>query len=335
MAYISDVSIGIGVESGGYGTAATPTRWAPLLPGDESLNYTPNIIQSQGLIGGGRKLKSAVHRTRAGGAGDGAFSFEMATSGMGLLMRQIIGAATSTLVSGSTYQQVITLGEPQYTSTLQKRVVRDDGVVVPQTYRGCVAKSLELSVGPDAVLTGKADWDAKDMTKSIGATAPSYAAAAMPYHFAQGTLAMGGTVTPPTATALASGGTAVTNVRDFAMTLDQAVGEPRKVFGGQNRPKLGRPSITGTMNVEYTDDEIMDAVLADEGMDLLLTFTSEQPLTTGFATLQLVFSEIHVAAPMPQASGDLPVIPVTFEALDDLVAAEGFWMVLRTADTAL
>jgi hypothetical protein len=45
---------------------------------------------------------------------------------MGLLWQALLGTGTSTLVSGSTYQQVFTLGDNPSSLTLQKGVVEID-----------------------------------------------------------------------------------------------------------------------------------------------------------------------------------------------------------------
>ena len=122
MAAIDDVSVGFGVEST-YGTAVTPTRWLEFT--DEALTYTPNKVQGEGLRVGSYVARSNKRVTTTYDGG-GVVTHETISKGMGLLLQAAFGTGTSTLVSGTTYQQLFTLGTSPSPLTIQKGVVAGD-----------------------------------------------------------------------------------------------------------------------------------------------------------------------------------------------------------------
>lgn len=337
MAAIDDVSIGFGVEST-YGTAVTPTRWLEFT--DESLTYTPNKVQGEGMRAGSYVARSNKRVTTTYDGG-GVVTHETISKGMGLLLQAAFGTGASTLVSASTYQQVFTLGTSPAPLTIQKGVVAGDssGTVQPYTFAGCMCRSVEFTLDNAGLLKAAFDWDARSMVTATAYTAPSYAVGGSLFHFAQGAVVLGGTVTAPTTTALASGGTAVANVRDFSFKLDNGMGDSRYLIGGAGLKGSAAPrglrSGTGKLTLELTDTVARDAILADTELALMLTFTSTEVLSTGFATLQIVLPAVKLDGEMPKATGVLPTIEATYTMLDNLTAAQPVWGVLRTADTAL
>src|SRR5690349_17058393 len=104
MATQQDCSIGFGVEST-FKTYAAPTRFLEFT--DESLAWEKNVKQGQGLRVGSRVARTSRRVIpTADGAGD--ITFEAESKGLGLIWRALLGVGTSTVVSGSTYQQVFT-----------------------------------------------------------------------------------------------------------------------------------------------------------------------------------------------------------------------------------
>ena len=145
--------------------------------------------------------------------------------------------------------------------------------------------------------------------------------------------------TAPTATALATGGTAVANVRDFSLKVDHKIQGGRFNFGGSGKksiPTYGLRDISGKMTIEYTDTAIRDAYIADTPLALTLTFTTTEALSTGFSTFQIVLPEIKLNGEIPKTNGtDLIELSVDFDVLDNLTATQPLWLVVRTADAAL
>lgn len=335
MAALSDASIGIGTEST-YGTAVSPTRWYEHI--SESLGYDKGVQQGQGLRVGSKVARSTrrvVTTTQA----KGSFEVELTTKGMGLLLAGCLGTGSSTVATGSAYQQVFTLADTPTPWTLQKGVVTDAGTVYAHTYSGVLVDKWELSAGNGEIVKLKADVDCQALTTSTTYSAPSYTATPSLYHFAQGAVTLGGTVTAPTTTVSATGGTAVANVREFTLTGDNALNADRFNFGGggkKTRPLPGLRKLSGKLVIEYTDNTVRDAFIADTELALSLTFTSTEAITGGTAIAQVVLAGIKLNGDIPQANGtDLVTLDVGFDVLDNLTAAQPIWIVMRTADAAL
>jgi hypothetical protein len=272
----------------------------------------------------------------------GDLDIELASKGFGLLLQSAMGVGTSTLVSGTTYQQLFT---PSVSATLpkltlQKGVVRTDGTVDPYTYTGVTVDAFEINCPNGDIVSMKFTLDAKDLATATAYTAPSYPAAPVQlFNFAGGSITVGGAVTVPTTTALASGGTAVANVRDFNLKVDNVLKTDRFNFGGggkKSQPTLGMSLGTGSMTIEYDSSTIRDAYIADTPLTLTLTFVTPQALSVGVETFQIVIPEIKLNGDIPNPNGtDMVVLTVPFDVLDNLTAAFPLYLAMRTADNAL
>ncbi len=321
-----------------FGTYVAPTRFYE--DAGAELDFQPNRVQGQGLRVGSRIARSGRRVTTTKSAG-GATPVEALTKGMGLLYESMLGTATSTLVSGSTYQQVFTIDtDPTLpTRTLQTGVVRAGGTVDAISYLGCRVANWKISLDNAGLLMVEPEWDARDVTTAQSYAAPSYPSTPSLFHFAHGAIAIGGAVTLATTTALASGGTAVTNVLDFEISGDNKLNNERYAIGNaglKSDQVNGMPEIKGKMKVEYTDTTLRDAFLADTELALLLTFTSTEALSTGFATLQIAVPALKLNSDLPKSNeGDVIELDVEFDVLDNLVATTALQIVARTADTAL
>lgn len=333
MASPQDASIGLAVEST-YKTGVTPTRFLEFT--DESLNWNKNIKQGQGLRVGGRVARSA-RRVVPSADGSGDFTLECISKGMGLVWQACLGTGASTLVSGSTYQQVFTLGDTPSSLTVQKGLPEAGGTVDAYTFLGCMVSQWTLNFPNADIANLQVSLDAGDMTTATAYASPSYPTTPSLFHFANGTISSG-TLTSPTTTALASGTTTVADVRGGSVSVNNNLAVDRLNFGGAGRkskPTIGLREITGSLTVEYDTNTWRDAVLNETPMALILTFTGAA-LTTGVETLQVVIPEIKFDSPLSQANGtDLITTDLSFAGLDNLTAAQPIWVVTRTADTAL
>ncbi len=334
MASQQDSSVGYGVESV-YKTGVTPTRWLEFL--DESLDWNKNVKQGQGLRVGSRVARSA-RRVVPTADGGGDISYELASKGFGLLLQALFGTGVSTLVSGTTYQQLFTLGDTPSSLTTQKGLVDLTGTVQANTFLGTMFDSFEFNFAHDDIASLKVTADAGDITQATAYTAPSYAAEPVNlFHFANATLATGA-LTAPTTTALASGATPTADVRGATVAVANNLANDRFNFGGAGRktkPTRGIRAITGSMDIEYDSTTYQALVLNDQPMSLILTYTGGA-LSTGVETLQLVVPEIKFDGALPQCNGTDPIIQnMKFTGLDNLTAAQPIWCVLRTADNAL
>ena len=337
MAALQDSSIGT-IPEVAYGTPLTPTRFYEFV--DESFDYVKTVKQGQGIRVGSKVARSGRRVTTETSA-KGDMTVELTSKGLGTLLQACFGSGTSTSVSGSTYQQLFVLGTGSTppSMTLQKGVVRADGTVDPYSYNGGVVDNFEIDCPQGDIAKVKSSWIFRDVVTSTTYATPSYATTPSLFHFAQGAITIGGTVVAPTTSALASGGTSVANVRDFSLKVDNKLGADRFNYGGAGKmlsPTYGLRDISGKMTVEYTDQTLVNAYMADTALAVSLTFTSTESLSTGTAVLQIILPEIKLNGELPKANGtDLITQSVDFDVLDNLTATQPIWAVLRTADTAL
>jgi hypothetical protein len=338
MASLQECSVGLIAEAT-WGTPLTVTRWYEFLA--ETLDLQKNVKQGMGLRVGSRVARSG-RRVVATTLPSGDIELELCSKGMGLLFQVGMGTSTSTLVSGTTFQQLHTLSTASLAPsvTIQKGVVEVGGTVDAYTYAGMTCSGFEITCPKGDIAKGKFNFVGKSLSTATAYAAPSYPAQPVNvFHFAEGAITVGGTVTAPTTTTLASGGTAVANVRDFSLKVDNGLASDRFNLGNSGQiaqPTYGIRTITGSMTIEYDSTTIRDAYLNDTPLAASLTFTTAQALSTGFEQFQIVLPEIKLDGDIPNANGnDLITLTVPFTVLDNLTAAQPLWIAQRTADAAL
>jgi hypothetical protein len=331
-----DASVGVGVEST-YGTYATPTRWYEFLK--ESLDFEKKTVQGQGIRVGSRVARGA-RRVVATAKGKGDLELEVASKGLGLLFQAACGTSLSTLINGTSFQQLHTLGDLAGRSlTIQKGVPQLGGTVSPYTFLGCVVDSFELSAAEGDLLKSKFSFIAKDMTTAQSYVAPSYPAGMSLFHFAQGALVLGGSPTWPTATALATGGTTVANVSEFSLSVGNKLSAERYNLGGAGRmsnPVVGLRDVKGKLKAEFTDTVLAAAYAADSPLSLVLNFVSTNVISgANVETFQIAIPQIRLNGEIPKVDGtDIVEISTDFDGLDDLVN-QPLYIAQVTGDAAL
>ena len=338
MALQTDLSVGFKKEST-YGTKVTVDRFLEFLP-DESLDYEWQVINSKGLKVSNTGVARSSRRVRTTSQGSGDVEFELVTKGMGTLFEALMGSGTSTLVSGSTYQQNFTLASALPSLTIQKGLVLADsgGTRNQYTFAGCVSTGFEINVPNADYATVKTSWDLRSFDTSTAYASPSYATTSG-YHWGIAAATVGGTVTAPTTTAIASGGTAVSNVRSFNLKVDHALSADRFNMGAAGlkaAPYAGVRVITGSIEMEHDSTTMHAALAADTELPITLTMTSTEALSTGFATFQVVLPACKLVKGLPKSNGGKVVtVSYEFEVLDNQVAATPMYVVFRTSDSAL
>lgn len=410
-----DHSLGTAIEST-WNVEKTPDHFYEWLD-SSGLDLDPNIVQGKGLRVGSR-FPRAGRRVQLIPIGSGHLDFELASKGFGSLLQAAGGTATSTVVAGPLYQQVITAVTSTTTLptlTCQEGIVRADGNVDAYTWRGCSVMSLEIAVPMNGIATTKATIDARaghktrsvsdgvtnsttlvtsatanfapndvgavisgagitsspvttiaavlsstNITLSQAATAtasgvaltiglayatPSYPSTPTLYNSASpsvGALVIGGTLTVPTATALASiaGGTTAIGLKAWTFTLDNGVDTKRDVLGGRNQSTTGERKGTLKTTIEYdavTGALLEEAMMNQTQLSLLLTATTPEVISAGNnATFQIAVPVAAIdkgAIPQP-TDGKVVSTDVMWTLLDGLVS-QTLYLVLRTADTAL
>ena len=340
MATTQDASVGIGVEST-FKTTITPTRWYEFT--DLNLDYKPERKQGKGLRVTSRYARSA-RRVTTQTLSEGSLTLEAVTKGMGLLLQAALGSGTSTLVSGTTYQQVFTDGDAPNSLTVQMGLPREDGTIDPYTFPGCVVTNWSLTAAKDEIVTMKFDLDGGGLIDtSTALTAVSYPSAPNLFHFAQGSLvASGGSFTAPTTTALASyaSSTTLANFTEFELESNNNLTGGETTLGSagvrSTKPRPGLREGKGKFKAIYTDTVQRTNFINDTEFGVILTFTTTESLSTGFATMQVIIPAIKLDGGLPNPNGgDVPEFDGSFTILDNLSAAHPIWIVLRTGDTAL
>lgn len=202
------------------------------------------------------------------------------------------------------------------------------------------ATSVTMSANATATATGVS------VTIGLAYATPSYptASGTEPFHYGQLRGTLGGTLTAPTTTALASvaSSTALATLRAYTLNVENEIADDR--WNGalqRNQPTIGTRGITLSIDTEYdstTGARLREAQLtqADIG-PIVLTHTGVS-LASGFnAVLQIVIPSAKIdsgAIPMP--SDDKPIVTsVKYSVLDNLTASSPLYVVVRTADTAL
>ena len=333
-----DCSINVKAEST-YGTYVAPTRAYEFE--DESFNFEPQRAEGSGLKVSARTGLSyrSVDTVKAG---SGGLTVQAATKGMGVLLDAALGTSTVTLVAGSTYQHNFQLGDSPASLTVQKSLPRTtSGTIDPYSFLGCMVSSWSFD-GSNAELPAFSfDFDIRnlDTAQSFAAlTYPTLAAGSI-YSFKDSAATYGGSVTVPTTTALATGGTAATDFRDFKLEVNNNLTTDRWNMGGaglKSKPTVGMREITGSFTAEYEATTYRDDYLANTSKALVVTYTSAESLSTGTATLQFVLPDIKLRSAIPVANkGDLVTVEHSFTAYQTTTSAQAIYVVLRTSDTAI
>lgn len=341
MTIQADCSIGFKKEAA-YGTPVTPDRFLEFT--SESIDFERTYYQGSGLRPGSRVARSG-RRALVKDGGKGDIELEVPSRGLGTFLEALLGVGASTMVSAGLYQQLFTLIKDDYlpSVTLQKGIPRlGANIVDAYTARGAVCSSFELSLANADVLKVKSSWTAQQIDTSIAYATPSYPAAAELFTFTGAGLVIGNAaVTVPTATALATGGTPVANVRDFSIAVDQKLDSNGWNIGGagkrSRRPAVGLAEVKGKITAEYDATTFRDALASQTPMALVATFTAATEITAGNKpTIQITVPDIRFEDELPKSNGgDVIAQNINWTGFDGLVAPQPLYVAVRTADTAL
>lgn len=314
-------SLGIGAESTA-GTIASITRWLEF--NSESLKSTKVVVQGQGLRGGGlhpRRSRRAVVGSDAGGD----VTLDLATNGMGLLLKAMLGSSTSAVLTGTAYQQIHIPGSLIGNSlTVQKLVPELDGDLKAFTYNGAKVTSWTLTFGKDSIATLSVTFDAWDETVATAAGTPSYSATANVFGFADLSLIVGGTVSTTSGLASVSGGTAIAGVTGGTITYSTGIragSDNRYANGKVEQVQNAWRGVTGTLNVDFIDRAaVYDLYDADTSVALKVAFTrSDTPITGAtYPAIDFLVPSITFDGETPAVGGpDVVSLSAPWTGLDD------------------
>lgn len=338
-----DCSVGLKKETT-YGAAVTVDRFPEFI--DESLVWNPTFVQGAGMRVGSRVARSA-RRVLAKQSAGGDINVELVSKGLGILLEALFGTGVSTAVPGQTgvYQQLYTptTTDPLNSYTIQKGIpTLGGGAATPMTFLGAVCTSGEFSASNADIVKLKTSWDAKEVKTDIAYAAPSYVVGGELFHFAEGAITIGGSQTPPTATALATGGTSVATIEDFTVSFDNKIDDGGFTLGGggkrRRKPVVGLADAKGKVTAEYTDTVLRDAYLNQTALALTLTFLSDTVIgTSAKYALQFHFPDIRLEGELPKSAGGSPVKQsIDFTVLDGLAAGTSpIYVALVTTDATI
>lgn len=334
MASPQDVQVGL-VSEVTYNTPLTVTRFGEPLA-NPTLTLNKNIKQGQGLRVASRVARSG-RRVIPTSDCTGDVPFELASKGMGLWWQLAMGAGTSTLVSGSTFQQVFTFADTPPSATVQVGLPEAGGTADAYTYAGAMCSAFTINCPNGDIANVTFSLDAASVATATALATASYPTTPSLFHFANGSIASG-TLTAPTTTALASGTTTIADVRAFSMSVNHNLATDRFNFGASGKkakPTVGLRDVTGTLTAEYDVSTYRDAVINETPAMLILNFTGAA-LSSGTEQIQIVIPEYKLDSPFAQANGtDLITTDLAMTVLDNLTAAQPLWIVCRTSDAAL
>lgn len=335
-----DCSIGLKKETT-YGTAVTVDKFYEFT--EEDLAWQPNFVDG-GAMRYGSRIAAADRHVLVKDACGGSFTVEAMTKGLGALFEAALGVGTSTIIgAGPAYQQLFTpttQAMPSY--TIQKGIPPiGGGAVNAHTFSGMVCTGFEFSVDNSGVPTFKFNWAGKGISTAIGYAAASYPASNGLLTFVNGSITVGGSPTLPTATALASGGTAVANVRSASFTWENNLDSEGYNFGNAGQrgraPVIGLRAGSGSLVVDYNDNTMRDAYLNQTNLAIVLTFQGTVAITgSNYPTIQITLPCVRLDGEIPKAAGgDVITQTCDFNVYDNRIAAEPVYVAVVTPETAI
>lgn len=343
-----DVQLGLKAEAT-FGTAVTVDQFPE---GITKLVIKRAMTTKQG--GGFRAGRRAAPLARRVVVGDGAtvvIEQQAMIKGLGAFFKAALGDVTNTAIPSATgaYQQVHTpkASDPIASYTLQGGIphVGAGTAANPETVYGAWCESIEISNTAEDFVMVKTSWGAKGVETTTALATASYATGNDLFTFCHGALKVGGTLTGPTTTALAtSTGTDGANVTGFSLTFSNGLNGDRRYYGGACRvgaiPTLGEASVSGSITVEYTDSVLRDAYMNQTQLALMMTFTHTTTIGTGTpvpAALQIVVPGLKLDGELPEPNVDGSPIRTTMNFTGGDVVSAGvplLYVVYRTSDTA-
>lgn len=350
MSLQSDYTVGLGREDI-YGQAVVPTRF---FEADSTLKETPTVKQGTGKRPGHRVARGD-RRVVVKRESSGDITLEAMTRGLGYLLRAFCGVSTLTALGESgMHQQVHTLKRSDFSEshTVQLGIPRlGSDVTDAFTYTGAQCGQLDIEAKADEVVTVKSSWVARELLRDRAYAAPSYPDEADFFTFAGGQVALGaGAFTAPTATELATAGAPLATVRELSASLNNGLDSNGFNAGGRGlrtRPAaytgVKEDALGGSVTVEYTGREYVDAYLDQADLSLLLTFEGpdlnedDDPdaVPVPAAVLQLALPLVRLSGDLPVGNGgDVITVQHGFGGFTPATGAEPLYVVYRSLDTA-
>lgn len=306
-----------------YGTGVTvDSGYEPI---SETLKKTVDIAQGAGLRVANPSARSD-RRLVVGGTVEGDIVFEVLTKSVGKIMEAALGSGTSTQITGAAYQQVFTVTASDYLPSYTIQVglpLLGGGSISPQTFTGMQCSGFDFAQDAAGIAQITTRWVGQDMATGTALASVSYPSGTRLLGFANAAITVGGSVTAATTTDLATGGTAVSNVRDFRLTYENNLDTNGKNLGGaglrSRAAAKGLSTITGSFTAEFDATTLRAAYLAQTGLAIVVTLTDGTAITgSHYPAFQIHLPEVKLDGEVPAANaGDVITQTVDFTALYD------------------
>lgn len=339
-----DVQLGLKKESV-FGTAVTVDAFPEIV--SEDFDWSPTFTQGAGMRVG-RRVDAADRRRTAASEVTGSFTMDVYTKLMGKMIEAALGGTgSSALVSGSAYQQLFVVSSTVNSYTIQVGIPpRDGGTTLAQTFTGMMCTGFEISHSAKSDPSITFNWTGRAVDTATGLAAASYVSGALTFSFPQASVTLGGVVVVPSATALASGGTATSNVTDFSFTYENSLDDGGFNFGGggllSRKKVVGSLVGSGSLTAEFDTATLRDAYLNQTDLPLVYTLlgsaTNGVPAISGsvFPAFQITLPNIRLEGELPKSNGgDVITQSIDFTLLDGRVAASPVYVAIVTAETAI
>lgn len=337
-----DAQVGFAAEST-FGTVVTPDHFIEF--DNEDFKFVPTWLEGEGLRAG-RKFKRDSRVGISRKDVNGKLDFKVATKGMGLLIKHMIGSSATAVQIGATtaYQQIHTPGD-QFGKSLTIQVGRPEpgtGTVRPFAFLGAKCTQWELSVNDGDHLKLATTWDARNEDTTTGLATATYTAGAGLFNFSHATLKLGGTPSTggsPSQLSVAGGVAVATVINSLTIRGENPMAADRYGVGNaglKNEPiENDYPTVTGTMDAEFAKSELYDVFKAANSVALELVFSvgdagGSNPFLLSFIAPKVKFKD---SGPSVDGPGIVKG-PVEWEAYDDETNAP-FQIKLVSTDTAL
>lgn len=336
MSTLLDHQLGMKKESV-FGTAVTVDRFYPFLP-DTKREWDIRRRTGSGILAGGRRGQLASRGYLPTGTGTVTVKVPLESKGAGVLLDLALGVSTVTAVTGGA-QMVFHPGISGVvlpSATIQLGLVDNGGTDRPETFAGCTASKVTIEQPEDEEATLEVEFDALSMTTATSKASATYASSPRIFAAHQAAVGLGGTLTVPTTTALASGLTASAIWRSWKVEIDQGIDAERWILGAtRGQPVAGIPKVSFSGTVEYDDNALRDGLLAGTAYPWYCTHTTTEALGSGYTQLQVVIPSMTLEKGLPTPKpGEL----VTYD-VDATVENDGtnrdVYIVYRSTDTAL
>lgn len=308
----------------GYGSGATATRFLEIV--SESVGLDVGRVESSALRAGNRVLRTDRWVSgRRDVAGD--INFEVATTGFGLLFKQMFGASQITTPTNGvlTRDHTYTIADPTGQSHVYQFGRPDtNGNANPFTYPGGKIISWELSTDLDGLLMLKVTVNCQDEQQTVALAAASFPSQ-QPLSWVGGAISMGGAN--------------VGYCTKISITGDLALNAARYFQNNSVLKKEPLPNALavygGTISLEFFDTSAYNRYVNGQLAQIITSWTGpliEAVTPNYFNTVQATIPNARFDGTTPNVSGaDVLTLDQPFKALFD-GAASPVTLLYRTSD---